>query len=381
MQLRHLANRALPLSGAEAPAQASPAVQRPTTPPAAATAAAPGHHSATVATPGPAAQAHAEQGPDAALVLASIGELVYDWDLTTDRLNWGPNLVTVLGDVANTDLSTGIAYGERLSPESSGSRYDAIVNADDDDEGDGVPYEATYALAPPRDGGGESPIWIEDQGRWFKGSDGRPARAHGVIRVVTRRHEEERDLAIRSRVDPLTGALNRAHVADHIQRYIKLSERTRKPFALLLVALENLFALNRTYGYDAGDDVIAGLAARLRANVRVNDLVARHAGNKFAIVLDNCDSDEMRAVAMRLIECVTLAPFDTAAGPVPATIRIGGVVAPREGRTINSLAQRAEEALDVARQRAGARFVPYTASLAREDSRLSALRIDRKSVV
>ena len=34
--------------------------------------------------------------------------------------------------------------------------------------------------------------WVEDIGRWFAGADGRPLRAHGVLRVINERHERER---------------------------------------------------------------------------------------------------------------------------------------------------------------------------------------------
>ncbi len=359
MQLRHLANRIASISPAEAPAQAPAPAHKPMEP-----IGAPARDSAADA-----------RSPDARAILASIGELVYDWNLVTDRLSWGPNVADVLGPIAESDLSTGLAYGERLGAGSAASRYEAIFKSEATDEGAGVAYEVTYALAPPREAGPAKPIWVEDKGRWRKGADGRPASAHGAIRVVTQRHEKERELSLKSQFDQLTGALNRAHLTEHVQRCLAQAERNRKPFAVMLVALENLFALNRTYGYDAGDEVIAGLASRLQATLRADDIVARHAGNKFALVLQECDTEQSKAAALRLLEAVANAPFETSAGPIPTTIRIGGVVAPREGRTTQVLFQHAEEALDVARQRNSSRFVAYTTSLAREDSRLHALQI------
>ncbi|QGM44645.1 putative bifunctional diguanylate cyclase/phosphodiesterase [Methylocystis heyeri] len=313
--------------------------------------------------------------PDTNAIVNSIGDLVYEWDLVSDRLVWGENLARTLGPLAESDLSSGMAYAQMLSPESTTSRYDAVVKSGRMDEGEGVPYQVDYALSTPRDASARRTIWIEDTGRWFRGEDGRPLRAHGVVRVITERHQKETRLAQQTQFDPLTGVFTRAHLCEQVRRIFDASERTRKPFAILLVALENLFGLNRTYGYDAGDEVIAGLAKRLSENLRANDMVARHAGNKFAVVLQDCDAEQLKAIAIRMIEAVAAAPFETSAGPVPATVRIGGVVGPREGRTTQALFQHAEEALDVARQRNGERFVPYTASLAREDSRIRALQM------
>jgi len=317
----------------------------------------------------------ATQNLDPRAILNSIGEVIYEWDLITDHLRWGDNLAQALPCLADADLSSGMAFGARLSPESASSRYDAIVKSERADEGAGVPYQVIYALLPPRESGGAGSIWLEDTGCWFKGADGRPARAHGVVRVVTERHKKERQLAQQSQFDALTGVSNRSHLTEQMQRILDPAERNGKSFAVMLVALENLFALNRTYGYDAGDEVIAGLAARLTENIRAADFVARYAGNKFALVLPDCGAEDAKSAARRLLETVTAAPFETSAGAIPATIRIGVVVGPRDGRTVQVLFQHAEEALDVARQRAGARFVAYSPSLAREDSRLHALQI------
>lgn len=308
-------------------------------------------------------------------VLRSIGELVYVWDLVTDRISWTGELSQTLGSLGEVDLSSGIAFGDRISPESVVSRYEAIVKSDQRDEGDGVAYQLVYGLLQPRELGVSGSVWVEDTGRWYGGADGRPARAQGVLRVVTERHNAERLRARHAHIDPLTGLLNRSHLSEKLQRLVETVERSRKPFALLLVGLENLFALNRNYGYDAGDEVIAGLARRLCANMRASDLLARHAGNKIAIVAPECDLEQMQSIAMRLIECVAAEPFETKTGSVPATIRVGGVIGPRDGRSSQMLFQHAEEALDAARQSSNARFSAFSPSLARGHQRMQALNI------
>ena len=53
----------------------------------------------------PPAEAQSED-PDPRSILSSIGELVYDWNILTDKLNWGPNVAEVLGPIAGEDIST-----------------------------------------------------------------------------------------------------------------------------------------------------------------------------------------------------------------------------------------------------------------------------------
>jgi diguanylate cyclase (GGDEF)-like protein len=313
------------------------------------------------------------ENPDPRLILTSIGELVYDWDIATDKLRWGPNVADVLGPIAQADISSGLAYGQRLTRQSVTSRYEAIFDSGATDDGYGALYKAVYELASPPDGG--ETVWIEDCGRWFQGPDRRPARAQGVVRIITERRERERLLSRRSLFDPLTGSLNRASFVTMTEKLLPQAVRDRKPFAILLVAIENLFALNRNYGYDAGDEIIAGLASRLSSILRAGDIVARHGGNKFALALMDCGADQCLAAAQRVVDEVAAAPFTTAAGVIPAAVRIGAVIAPRDGRSVQILFQHAEEALDFARQSASLRLALFETSLAREDRRHRTLQI------
>ncbi len=313
-------------------------------------------------------------GPDPRAILDSIGETVYDWNIASDRIVWGPNAARVLGVNSIGDFATGRRFAESLSPESESSRYEAILRSNDADPGLGVPYQICYGLAPP---GGQrlATVWVEDTGRWFAGPDGRPSHAHGLVRVITDRYKEERQLAFKSKFDTLTGALNRANLLEQTAFFFNAASRKQQSFAVLLAGVENLFLLNRTYGYDVADQVIASLAKRLRANCRETDVLARYAGNKFALVLDNCDTAEMTSAATRFLDVVAQEPFETAAGPIPVSLRIGGVVGPRNGRSAHIMFQHAEEALDLARQPGAPRFAAYEPSLAREDSRMRALKV------
>ncbi len=329
--------------------------------------------------PGVAAQAQAPvavggAGPDPRAILDSIGETVYDWDIVSDRLTWGPNALTVLGVGNLEQISSGRAFGELITSDSVASRYAAITGSSSTDAGGGVSYRARYGIAL---GGGrvKQTVWLEDTGRWFAGPDGKPARAHGAIRVITSHYEAERELEFRSRFDPLTNCYNRAHILEIVTRNLSRTPGRQTHFCILLASLENLFVLNRTYGYDVADEVIACVAKRLRGTMRGPDSIGRYAGAKFALVLDNCDRDQMMIAAQRFLNETSREPFETSAGPIPVALRIGGVAAPRDGRSANLLFQHAEEALDLARSSGATRLVAYEPSLALNDTRVQAARM------
>lgn len=295
--------------------------------------------------------------PDPRAILDSIGEVVYDWDIVSDRLNWGPNADRVLAVIGGQPIASGRAFSEFVTSDSATTRYAAIMDAAGRDEGAGVAYQARYGLAAgPRAG---ETVWVEDTGRWFAGADGKPERAHGLVRVITNHYQAERELEFRSRFDPLTGCYNRAHMIEVATRMLALPPGKSPNFSILLASIENLFVVNRTYGYDVADEVIAGVAKRLRGTMRGADPISRYAGGKFAIVLNGADRDQMGYAVQRFLDETSREPYETSAGPIPAGLRIGGVTAPRDGRTTNVLFQHVEEALDQARASSSTRFVAY----------------------
>ncbi len=307
---------------------------------------------------------------DPRAILNSIGEAVYDWDLISDQLIFGPNIADVLNFPGFEMISTGRAFAEYLVPSSPSSRYEAVMAGGHEDTGLGVSYRVIYGITDKPRGARSTPIWIEDNGRWFAGSDGRPAHAHGTIRIVTECYEAERQLAHQSHCDPLTGALTRSRFKDQVAALLVEAPRKGEGFAILLVCIDNLATLNRSYGDEVGDEFIAAVVARLRAQMRATDLIARYAGNKFALLLEACSVEQMQVAAERFLEAVESEPLSTAAGPVAVSVRIGGVVAPQQGGTAQTLFHHVEEALEAAQRSFRERFVVYTDSLVRRDARI-----------
>ncbi len=100
----------------------------------------------------------------------------------------------------------------------------------------------------------------------------------------------------RAEHDPLTGLLNRltieerlaAAVADH-------PDRT----TVVFIDVDGFKEINDSYGHHVGDQVLVALAQRLRACVRVDDLVGRYGGDEFVLVLADSRTD-VESIASRL---------------------------------------------------------------------------------
>ena len=313
---------------------------------------------------------HPAGAPDLAEILASVGEAAYAWRLDTDELIWSGNTAAVLG-IDPATIASGRAYATRVDADGGKSRLDAIALSAQGDYIAGGPYQAQYAF---RRGDTGVATWLEDTGRWFAGADGKPQRAHGVVRAIDARRAREQRLIKLANFDPLTGELNRAQLTEVVSATLDEAVRFRSSCGFLLVSIDHLGHLNEAYGFDAAEELIAQVAKRIRGRLRGKDHLGRFSGNKFGVVLTSCTAEEMAVAADRLLAGVRDETIPTAAGPVAATVSIGGVTAPRHARTVPEVFSRALDALHAARARRNGSFVAYRPNVEREALRRENLR-------
>jgi diguanylate cyclase (GGDEF)-like protein len=309
---------------------------------------------------------------DTAGILVSVGDVPYDWRIDSDQLAWGANVTDVLliRDVAA--ISTGRGYAQFLQADNAQARFDVVTQTGRRDEGRGVGYQIQYGIRP--EPGSDTKLWVEDTGRWFAGPDGRPARAHGLVRVITERYEQHRRLSYLARCDGLTGELNRHHLNQVLEDTLDEALRFRSSCGFLLVAIDNLARINESFGFDIADQVIAAVAKRLRGRMRGKDTLGRYSGNKFGLVLRDCTPDDMAIAAERLLAGVRDDMVPTSAGPIAVTVTIGGVAAPRHARSIGEVLARVQETLDTAKGKRRGSFLAYRPNIEREALRRENVR-------
>jgi diguanylate cyclase (GGDEF)-like protein len=309
---------------------------------------------------------------DAAAILAAVGEVPYEWRIDSDALMWGPNVGDVLLISDLEAISSGRRFAKFLQTDNAQSRYDAIMQSVQQDEGAGVPYQIQYCVCPDPNSG--TRLWVEDTGRWFCGPDGRPLRAQGVLRVINERYEHERRLDFLARFDGLTGEMNRFSLAKVLEDAIERANRFRSSCGFLLVAIDGIGRLNDSYGFQLTDELIAAVAKRLRAKMRGKDHLGRYSGSTFGIVLTECTPDDMTVAAERLLAGVREDMVQTSAGPIAVTVTIGGVTAPRHARSVQEVLVRAQEALDTAKAKRRGSFLAHRPNIEREALRRENIR-------
>lgn len=115
--------------------------------------------------------------------------------------------------------------------------------------------------------------------------------------------------------DPLTQLANRRLIAQQLIKIIASSIRYKDHGAVLLIDLDGFKLVNDSHGHEAGDAVLVAIAERLRAIVRIEDvvghLVGRLGGDEFIVLIHRLGADEQIArnktlvVAEKLINSIS----------------------------------------------------------------------------
>ncbi len=293
----------------------------------------------------------------------AAGLAAYRWDVASDSLSWSGKAVAILCcDLAL--VPSGRRFAAFLDPENLTSRYGAVMEGGEVDTGAGVPFRIEYRFLP-EGRKNRSSIWLEDQGRWLAGPDGRPATVLGTLRRIDERHMRDQYLSYLGNCDPLTGMMNRGRLMESLGGAMLAAQRDGSSCAFLVAAINNLAVVNEAFGFEVADEVIVAVGRRLARVMRAGDAVARYSGSKFGLVLHDCSTEDLAVAAERFLRTAREDVIETARGPVWALLSIGAVVLPRHAGDPNTAIARAEEALTEARRQPADDVVIYQPSQAR----------------
>ncbi|BAM93048.1 putative diguanylate cyclase (GGDEF)/phosphodiesterase [Bradyrhizobium oligotrophicum S58] len=309
--------------------------------------------------------------PQTSMILSSLGQAAFVWDLASDVIVWSDHVGAVFADVPLPQLCNGAEFGKLIEPD-RGIRSEIMHQAAPLHGAGGTPYRIEYGV---RTHASAPLIWVEETGCWFAGPDGRPSRAQGIVRINNERHAREEQLLKLSRHDPLTGELNRTHLLAALAEVIEESQRFRFSCAFMLIGVDHLARINDAFGFDVADGVVLEIAQRIRGRLRGGDTLGRFSGNKFGLILKNCTMDDMTVAAERFLATVRDEVVPTKSGPVAVTATIGAVSVPRHARSVEEAVNRAHETLDAAKRRRIGSFSTWRPNVERDAQRKVNIRV------
>jgi two-component system, cell cycle response regulator len=170
-------------------------------------------------------------------------------------------------------------------------------------------------------------------------------RAHEMQEQLLSREHELEQLAYR---DELTGLANRRFAVRQLHAEISRARRHGQDLALVILDADRFKTLNDRHGHLAGDEVLRGLADRIRGRLREEDVAARFGGEEFLVLLPDTAAEGAAAVAEDLRAAVAAEPFSIGRIALPLTVSAG--YAAWEGEDLERLVARADRGLYAAKE-------------------------------
>jgi diguanylate cyclase (GGDEF)-like protein len=169
----------------------------------------------------------------------------------------------------------------------------------------------------------------------------------GVLLDNARLFEQVRHLAVS---DPLTGLANYRRLLDVLENETERTDRTGRPFSVLLLDVDGLKTINDSYGHLVGSRAICRLADILRVHCRAIDTAARYGGDEFALILPESEEDDAHRVANRIREVMA-----NDEEPPRVSASIGISVYRGDGQRIEKLLSEADQNLYAEKAKRGKR--------------------------
>jgi diguanylate cyclase (GGDEF)-like protein/PAS domain S-box-containing protein len=162
----------------------------------------------------------------------------------------------------------------------------------------------------------------------------------GMALDITERKQTENEIRFHASHDGLTGLANYREFFESLDRELRRAERTRQPFALLLLDLDHLKRINDRFGHLTGNRALNRLARVMKEHCRGTEVAARYGGDEFAILLLDADCERAQTVAERIGSCLRLQTDSPA-----LSVSIGFSVYPADGLSAPELLEAADKRL------------------------------------
>ncbi len=202
---------------------------------------------------------------------SAIGQRIEDV-VTVEADATAPTLAEVVSEVAETGVAKSVEHCALLLPD------------------DGAPVPIDYhVIRVPRHRDAQTQLVV-------------------TLRDATRARRRFAEVEERANRDPLTGLLNRQHLARREDADAEAG--AGGAVAVVMLDLDRFKNVNDSAGHAAGDHVLRDVSSLLRAHTRGSDQVVRYGGDEFVVVLDGCTASSALRVAEQLVAVVASHPFE-----------------------------------------------------------------------
>ncbi|MHB8274533.1 MAG: sensor domain-containing diguanylate cyclase, partial [Dermatophilaceae bacterium] len=253
---------------------------------------------------------------------------------------------TLLGRVVSTGLP---AWRDAEDPSAASTGLPGVTDAEDRSASLGGP-----ALCAPLQRGSDtlgvvvverrpgSPAYGPESGATLVSITG-PA---GIAMDNALLHRQAQRLSV---FDPLTGVGNLRMLTTTLAAEVERARYFTRCCSLMILDIDHFRDINSLHGHAAGDQVLAGVAARITSSVRSVDRVARYGGEEFAVVCPELDPVSAVAAAESVWRAVRDQPFVVDGTAIVVRVSIGVASWPQQSGTSTELLRAADSAVTQAK--------------------------------
>jgi diguanylate cyclase (GGDEF)-like protein/PAS domain S-box-containing protein len=305
-----------------------------------------------------------------ALALTGAGDMIFDWDVGSNRIVVGPELETHLGLKRGALEGQATRFVEALHPgdrDRIRSTFDTVV-----EHRRGRLVEEFRMRAA--DG---HFVWIVLRARPVVGSDGEVIRLVGTLTDITEFKTAEERLLHDAVHDNLTGLPNRELFLDRLEAALNQSqvEDGRRPTVLVL-DIDRFKQVNDSVGLSVGDSILLTVSRRLARLLKPQDTLARLNGDQFGIILVSERAAERITAFAETIRKTLRAPLSFGDREIFLTGSLGIALADGTQRKREDLLKDAELAAYHAKRLGGDRIEVFKPALRAHKSDRLALESD-----
>ena len=301
-----------------------------------------------------------------ALALTGAGDLIWDWDVSADKVFTSPETESLLGLKRGTLDGPAAQWIDVVHPNDR-DRFRAML--------DSVIEQGRGRVAQDfrlRTSDGHS-LWFSLKARPVVGSDGEVVRLVGTLTDVSDAKIAEERLLHDAVHDNLTGLPNRQLFVDRLDAVLALvnGKPDLRP-TIMVMDLDRFKQINDSVGMAVGDSILLTLARRLGRLLKPQDTLARLSGDQFGLILIS-EKDPNRIVALAEAICKAIkAPITFNEREISLTISLGIAVADVQHNQADELLKNAELAMYAAKRARGDRFEVFKPAMrSRKTDRLT----------
>lgn len=174
-----------------------------------------------------------------------------------------------------------------------------------------------------------------------------------LLHALKRALQREKDLSL---TDYLTGASNSRHFYEVVQMEINRLERSKSPFTIAYLDIDNFKTINDTLGHPEGDLALKTIVNSLKSKTRNSDIVARLGGDELAVFFPDTNQETAQVILSKIHDVLK---NEMSKNNWAVTFSIGVVTCTFSPSGINDLIKVADELMYSVKQH-GKNMVKYS---------------------